>query len=208
MKEIGAEPGYKGTSRGDFYTLPVIVDPKHNVIVTDSWKIAEHLDKFYPADSPEKQILPPRTKMLQRAFLQYHDNLIVDPVFDIVCMDCPASLDERGAKYFIRTRGEWWGKPLETWVTDRPAHWAKIVKAYDTLAKLFDQYHDVENGAADSWVMGGPAPTFVDFVIGGCLIWSKKLNTAPGEGWDVLGKANDGRWERFLHNLAPYMRDD
>ncbi|KAH7107256.1 hypothetical protein BKA62DRAFT_127557 [Auriculariales sp. MPI-PUGE-AT-0066] len=203
MMELGAAPGYPNGSRGDLYTLPVIHDPKHGVTITDSWKICEHLDKHYPASDPSQQILPPGSQMLQRAFSLWHDQVLTDAIGDLACMDCPAQLDERGKEYFIRTRAEWWGKPLDTWVTDRPAQWEKVRKDYARLAQLYDQYAPGSSG----WAMGGEGPTHADFNVAGTLIWSKKLNLAEGEGWDVLSKIDGGRWDRFLQKLAPYMSE-
>ena len=215
---FGAEPGYRNTPHGDLYTLPAIYDPAHKLFIVDSWKIALHLDKHYPARDGSgaideaKQILPQGSRMLQRSFFMWHDNVVLDPVADIACMDCPESLDERGAVYFRETRALWWGKPLEEWVKDRPAHWEKILKAYEKLAKLYDEHAGLEakddKAVGGAWAMGGETPTFADFVVGGCLIWTKKLNKAEGEGWNVLGKAQGGRWDRFLKKLEPYMQEE
>ncbi|KAH7903985.1 hypothetical protein BJ138DRAFT_1131157 [Hygrophoropsis aurantiaca] len=62
LKSIGAEPTGPGS-----YTLPVINDPNTGVIVSDSFVIAEYLDKMYP----EKQILPTDANILIELFEQY-----------------------------------------------------------------------------------------------------------------------------------------
>ena len=57
LKEIGASPN-KLPDGSERYTVPTLSDPNTGAIVTDSWVIAEYLDKTYP----EKPIFPPGSK--------------------------------------------------------------------------------------------------------------------------------------------------
>ncbi|EJD41907.1 hypothetical protein AURDEDRAFT_89969 [Auricularia subglabra TFB-10046 SS5] len=198
MRAISAEPGYR-PARGDLYTCPVIKTA--SAVVTDSWNIALHLDEHYAKPGGPK-LIPDNTRTLQAAFLSWHDQVIVDPVGDIVCMSVPAKLDERGAEYFVRTRGEWWRKPLDQWVPqeERTAHWRKVQIAYGKLAELMDK----QDG---DWVMGTVGPTFADFVIAGTLLWIKRILTEEGDGWDLVRKFGGGRWERFLERCEPWMKE-
>lgn len=200
MREIGAAIGYTTAAHGDIYTLPAIRDG--DAAVVDSLAIALHLDAHHPGP----KLIPPGTRALQLAFLRWHGVTVMNVLADICCMACPAGLDDRGAEYFLRTRKEWYGQPLEEWVADRAAEWDKIREAYGKLAAIYDAAGE-EHGEADAWLMGAH-PTFADFAVAGCLLWIKKLVKEPGEGWEAVSQWHGGRWARFLAKCEPYMHED
>ncbi|KZV85199.1 hypothetical protein EXIGLDRAFT_654270 [Exidia glandulosa HHB12029] len=203
MRKIGAAPGIQ-VPGFTLYTCPVIVDPNHsNVVISDSFKIAVHLDDKYP-DTP--RVLPPGTRALQKAFVQLHFETIFRPVAEIVCPACPENLESpRAREYFERTRLKWFGKPLEEWIpsADRAAHWKKLEEAHAKIGALYDQAKE-EFGVEDTFMMG-TEPSFADFLVAGGMLWIKKFMREPGDGWDIVRTWEDGRWEKLLTRLEPYM---
>ena len=95
------------------YTLPAII---HNSVTTnphgammDSLPIIEHLDKVFP--SPP---LFPSGDASYALFIAVEKiaSLIVPAISARVLPRVPDGLDPRGREYFIRTRTEWFKKPL------------------------------------------------------------------------------------------------
>ncbi|KIL00839.1 hypothetical protein PAXRUDRAFT_821302 [Paxillus rubicundulus Ve08.2h10] len=80
MKEIGASPN-KGPDGSDLYTVPVLCDPNTGALVTDSWVIAEYLDKTYP----EKPIFPHNSNGLINAFYAAFSGLL-QPAFKFILL--------------------------------------------------------------------------------------------------------------------------
>jgi len=95
------------------YTLPAIIHKSvtsnpHGAMM-DSLPINEHLDKVFP--SPP--LFPSGDASYALVVAVGKIISLLTPVFrSLIIPRVPGALDPRGAEYFVRTRTEWFGKPL------------------------------------------------------------------------------------------------
>jgi len=169
--------------------------------LTDSYKIAEYLDKQYP-DSP--RVIPTGTEAFHAAFLAQFSQLIdPSPLGDLSIPRVPKMLNPPSAEYFIRTRSARYGKPLaevEPVGEARTEAWAKVKAKF---------------GEVDSWLNKSPGPcfmgetpTFADFVVAGVLQALKIRFGESSEEWKIIEGWHNGRWKNLLKNLEQYADDE
>ena len=189
MKEIGASPN-KLLDGGEQYTLPVISDPNTGAIVTDSFAIAQYLDKTYP----EKPIFPPGSEGLISAFDSTLFALAGDS-FRFSILRSSQVLNERSLEYFIRTREASFGAKVDQWSPEGPtreAHWAIIEKRYYNSAKMW--YDKVEG----KWLMGDTF-SYADILLAIRTLWFKRVYEE--EEWKRIASLHDGKWEKLLADV-------
>ncbi|KAF9443132.1 hypothetical protein P691DRAFT_779056 [Macrolepiota fuliginosa MF-IS2] len=195
-KKAGIPPfGKKPDGVTPHYTCPAITDDTTGAALSDSYKIAEYLDKAYP-DTP--QVFPPGTEALQAAFYD-HFFQVISPLWPIVLPRVPETLNERSAEYYTRTRAERFGKPLDQMEPvgeDRIIAWEKIKASF---------------GQLDGWLSKSPGKfifgdtvTFSDFVVASMLQSVKILLGEGSEEWKNIEGWNDGRWSNILKNLEKH----
>ncbi|KAI6099268.1 hypothetical protein EDD16DRAFT_1659791 [Pisolithus croceorrhizus] len=188
MKEIGARKNKLADGR-EMYTLPVLSDPNTNALITDSWEIAEYLEKTYP----EKPIFPNKSKGLILAF----DTAVFGLGRAAVAfpfLRASRILRERSAEYFITTREALLGKKISEFSPEGPErdeHWAIIKGAIDILK----QWYDKEEG---KWLMGDVF-SYADIIIASRLFWFKRI--LHGDEWEKVVGWHDGRWGKLLTDV-------
>ncbi|KAI6098902.1 hypothetical protein EDD16DRAFT_1661298 [Pisolithus croceorrhizus] len=188
MKEIGARKNKLADGR-EMYTLPVLSDPNTNALITDSWEIAEYLEKTYP----EKPIFPNKSKGLILAF----DTAVYDlgrAAVAFLLLRVSQILRERSAEYFITTREALLRKKISEFSPEGPErdeHWAIIKGAIDTLK----QWYDKEEG---KWLMGDVF-SYADIIIASRLFWFKRV--LHGDEWEKIASWHDGRCGKLLADV-------
>ncbi|KAG9313917.1 hypothetical protein JVU11DRAFT_4689 [Chiua virens] len=188
LKEIGASPNTLTDGRVQ-YTVPVISDPNTGAIVTDSWEIAEYLDKTYP----EKPIFPKGSKGLIKAFDAALLPLAGDS-FRFSILRSSQILNERSLEYFIPTREAYFGAKVDEWSPEGPtrdAHWALIEKSYG-IAK---QFYDKGEGR---WLMGDTF-SYADITFAVRSQWLKKVFRA--DEWERIASLHGRKWEKLLADV-------
>ncbi|KAI6102691.1 hypothetical protein EDD16DRAFT_1494576 [Pisolithus croceorrhizus] len=188
MKEIGARINNLG--RGvEMYTLPVLSDPNTNALITDSWEIAEYLDKTYP----EKPVFSNKSKGLIRVF--------ETAIFDILQPSIPFHflrtsqvLNERSREYFVTTKAAQMRRKFSEFSPEGPKrdeHWAIIKRAMETLKEWYDK----EEG---KWLMGDIF-SYADIITAQRLFWFKRI--LHDDEWEKIASWHDGRWGKLLANV-------
>ncbi len=177
------------------YTCPAIIDDATGAALTDSYKIAEYLDKQYP-DTP--RVIPSGTEAFHAAFYA-HFPKVIEPVWPLLLPRVPGILNPPSAEYFIRTRSIRFGKPLaevEPVGEARAEAWAKL------KANL---------GELDGWLRKSPgpffmgdSPVFADFVVAGLFQSLKLIFGETSEEWKGVQEWHNGRWKKLLKHLEQY----
>ncbi|KAJ3561974.1 hypothetical protein NP233_g9860 [Leucocoprinus birnbaumii] len=196
FKKLGIPPSSVNADGSGSYTSPSIIDEDNKVAVTDSYKIAEYLDKTYPATP---SVIPPGTEVFQAAFYDQIEE-ITAPLWPLLLPRvAPKLLNSRSSEYFIRTRSAYFGMPLahvEPQGELRIEGWKKVEAAFNTIS---------------GWMSKGKGPylmgetvTFSDFVIGGLLEGIKYSFGEESEEWANIMKWNDGKWKAYIGSLEKY----
>ena len=186
FKEIGASP-LKRPDGTEQYTVPVLSDPNTGALITDSWVIAEYLDKTYP----EKPIFPDGSKGLISAFDSALEAL-GGASFRFSLLRTSQILNERSQEYFITTREVALGDKVDEWSPEGPqrdAHWEIIEKQYYDSAKRW--YDKVEG----KWVMGDTF-SYADIILAARSLWFKRVYL--DDEWKRIASLHDGKWEKLL----------
>ncbi|KAI6120883.1 hypothetical protein EDD16DRAFT_1725797 [Pisolithus croceorrhizus] len=176
MKQIGARKN-KFLYGGEGYTLPVLHDPNTSALITDSWEIAEYLEKTYP----EKLIFPNKSKGLIRAFDAAVANSL-RAVFKFPIFRTSEILSERSAEYPHHHERK------------RPKcdeHWAILERVFDTSKEWYD---DQEG----KWLTGDTS-SYADIITAADLFWFKRV--LHGNEWEKIANWHDGRWAKLLTNV-------
>jgi glutathione S-transferase len=195
-KKLGTSATAKKPDGSPFYTLPVIHDPNTGTTVSDSFQIAEYLDKTYP-DTP--RVIPPGTRALQAAFIDASWSKMVGNLFKFLMPKVSQALNKSGEEYFRRTREAAIGSTLE--------------EMYPTGDKAEEVWKNAEADFAvvygwlreDEFVIGDKI-SFADFAIGGVLVVSRVLLGEESEEWKRMLGWHNGRWARIAKSLEKYEK--
>ncbi|KAF9564189.1 hypothetical protein CPC08DRAFT_272712 [Agrocybe pediades] len=198
LKPTGEKNPWDG---GPYYSLPAIHDEATGIYISDSWLIAEYLEKQYP-DTPS--VFPNNTKGLQEALGNTYDSLL-DPLWNFILPLTAGRLNPRSEEYFIRTRSLAFGKPLaEVLPTGEQAttEWAQIKEIMNKVDGWFAKTDD-----KGPFILGDVI-SWADFEIAGNKIWMKVIWGEDSEQWKDVASWNGGRWENLLKALEKYSSVD
>ncbi|KAI6136162.1 hypothetical protein F5141DRAFT_1287992 [Pisolithus sp. B1] len=188
MKAIGARQNRLLDGR-DAYTLPVLNDPNTGALITDSWEIAEYLEKTYP----KKPIFSNKSKGLIRAFDAVLINLL-RPVSKFPILRASEILSERSAEYYITAREEGLKEKFSEFSPEGPKreeHWVILEQIFSTSREWYDK----EEG---KWLMGDTF-SYADIITAAGLFWLKSV--LHGDEWEKIAGWHDGRWARLLADV-------
>ncbi|KAH7886297.1 hypothetical protein F5I97DRAFT_1809208 [Phlebopus sp. FC_14] len=184
MKEIGASPG-----NGDVYTVPVLRDPNTGAVVTDSFVIAEYLDKTYP----EKPVFPHSSKALIRGFESAFMGLTM-PAVKFAISRVLEILNKASEPHFVSTREKAFGEKFEEFSPEGPkrdAHWAIYESGLDTA----NAWYEKSDG---KWLMGDTF-SYADIIIASRLLWFSRV--FHEDEWNKVCSWNGGRWKKLLEDV-------
>ncbi|TFK34998.1 hypothetical protein BDQ12DRAFT_737857 [Crucibulum laeve] len=185
-----------------FYTLPAIQDTSTSMSLSESMNIASYLDQKYPE---MRKVIPEGTEAFQHAFMATFRENIIKRLVPFVVPVSPSRLNPRSADYFKKTRQEWFRKPLENVLPvgkERDRKWKEVREAFVGLDEWL-AYSAKFRGEKSSF-MTGENPIFIDFVIGGQLLWLKSILGERSEEWKEMKTWNDGRLERLSNRLKEW----
>ncbi|KAI6149240.1 hypothetical protein BKA82DRAFT_1007545 [Pisolithus tinctorius] len=188
MKEIGARQNKLADGR-DLYTLPVLSDPNTGALITDSWDIAEYLEKTYP----EKPIFSNKSKGLIRAFDTTVANLEKAAV-TFRFLRVSQILNEHSVEYFITTKEALAKEKISEFSPEGPRrdeHWAIIERAMETCK----EWYDSEEG---KWLMGDVF-SYADILLASRLFCFKRV--LHDDEWEKFASWHGERWGTLLADV-------
>jgi glutathione S-transferase len=142
--------------------VPVLVHDDY--VVSDSWKIALHLEAHY-AD-PRSLFGSPEGLALSRFANAWADGVLLAAIARIILLDIHRSLDPRDRDYFRRSREARFGQTLEKVCEDTPSHLMAFRKALAPLRMTL----------ADQDFLSGAAPTYADYCVFGMFMWARCIS--------------------------------
>jgi glutathione S-transferase len=193
--KAGIPPSSTWPDGRPLYSSPSIFDDSTNKGVTDSYQIAQYLDKAHP-DAPK--LFPPGTEALQAAFYTQFNDLIA-PFFQFLLPKIPGILNSQSAEYFHRTRSERFGKPLEDVEPkgqERVEAWKKVEGAYDTLNGWLSK-------SSGPFFMGDTV-TFADISVASIICATEICLGKDSKEFKDLMMWNNGRWAAFRKSMEQY----
>ncbi|KAF5348513.1 hypothetical protein D9756_009566 [Leucocoprinus leucothites] len=195
IREAGIPPSRYEPDGKPFHSVPSIIDDATGARVTDSYKIAEYLDKQYP-DTPKA--FPLGTEALQAAFYQ-QINIYMMEFAPLFLSHMPNILSKESTEYFHRTLAERLGKPIPELIPvgdELEKTWGKLHASFDALETWY--------GKSSGSFLVGDVPSFGDFTVAGVLQAMKILFGEGSEDWKRLSTMNNGRWAKLLSDLEKY----
>ncbi|RUP48765.1 hypothetical protein BC936DRAFT_144030 [Jimgerdemannia flammicorona] len=170
--------------------VPVIVDPKHDGAIWDSWKIAEYLDEAYP-DTPS---VFNNNKPLHLFFEKYVINHLYPHFTKLVMLDIYNLLDEPSAAYFRESREKYFGATLEKFCEDKES-------ARSQLKVTLSPIHDALKFTG--WISGENVG-YSDFILAGGFMLMKMGNPIEFEN-SLLNAFEDDVFRSWWTKVEPYV---
>jgi len=139
-------------------TVPVLVDS--GKVVSDSWRIAEYLDKRYP----EKPLFACAEVRSEALLIKFWIERTVHPFITRMGVgDFLSTLHEKDKPYFRQTRELRFGMPIEQYMQDRERAREDFRNALEPLRAMLAEQHYV----------AGEKAGYVDYIIFGALQWMR-----------------------------------
>lgn len=145
--------------------VPVLVDGDQ--WVSDSWAIAEYLDRQYP----ERPSLlgDASLKATTRFINQWVADSVHPALARLILPDVHGVLDEADQDYFKRTREAAFGVSLEALAGERDA----------SLQALREVLKPLRSTLAAQDYLAGEAPAYADHIVFGAFQWARVVSTQP-----------------------------
>jgi glutathione S-transferase len=140
--------------------VPVLVDGE--LVVADSWAIAQHLDAAYP-DAPS--LLHGRPESY-RFIIAWTDTVLSPAIGRLIVSDIPPLLGEMERAYFVASREQRYGMPLAEVTAGREA---RLPAFRETLRPL-------RVAVSAQPFLGGDAPDYADYVVFGSFMWARSVS--------------------------------
>lgn len=139
-------------------SVPVIVD--EGQAVSDSWNIALHLDKKYPA----RQLFDsPQAKAYAFWFHNWTERCLHPLIVPVILEDVLLHLHEKDLAFFRLSRERAFGRPLEK-VMDRSA------AAFERIERVLSP---TRRTLAQNPFLAGTQPAFADYTLFGAFQWAR-----------------------------------
>ena len=146
-------------------TVPVLVDGSN--VVSDSWSIAEYLDRQYPG----KPLFACDQARAVSLLIKLWTEKTVHPLITRMGVgDFMATLVEKDKPYFRESRSKRFGMPIEQYVSNREQTREQFRAALEPLRSML----------AEQPYVAGTAPAFADYILFGALQWFRCGSPFPG----------------------------
>ncbi|KJA24356.1 hypothetical protein HYPSUDRAFT_162101, partial [Hypholoma sublateritium FD-334 SS-4] len=190
-QKLGISPTTNKSDWNIIHALPAIHDLSTGIYLSDSVRIAEYLETQYP-DGP--QIFPRNTIGLQ---IDFEDclNAKLASLWEFVVPPIWHILNPTSQVYYRTTREKAWGKTLEDITPsgdDRAGQWKKVEAGFSGMAVWYSK-----KSGGGPFMMGSQV-SWVDFVVGGHLMWFNKAWRDDDPKWKAIMLWNSGMWTTLL----------
>jgi glutathione S-transferase len=155
--------------------------------ISDSWRIAHHLDEVFP----DRPLFERNTEGVTRFVNSWADSLI--PILArVIVLDVFYSLDSGDQPYFRETRERFLGGPLESIVADQPGRLRDFRLALESLRQTITRQPFVNV----------PEPGYADYCAFGLFMWGRCCSQAELSHLraKVLHQEGADRWRSRLGN--------
>ncbi|TFK22694.1 hypothetical protein FA15DRAFT_695539 [Coprinopsis marcescibilis] len=199
-KEKGIPPTAVHSDGSPRYTLPAIYDSDNDSYVSDSFKIAQYLDKKYP-DTP--RLVPENTTALHAAWEAMYNPIHgkLAPLLEVAVI---AALDpvsaERDKKQAEASFKMSWQEIVKAAEPDQEG-WKDVEKAVALWLNFLDNRNATDGEGI--WVMGSQL-SFADAVIGGVFLTTKVLWGENSGQWKEVKNWSGGKWADYIGSLEKY----
>jgi glutathione S-transferase len=192
-KEIGAEATRTHSDGRPLYTLPAILDPNTNTAVSDSYRIAEYLEKTYP-DSPK--LFPKGSEGMQAAFYELFTKTVHAGFPRLVLNAVRDVLNPTSQAHFRASVEELFGDKMEEFNEGAEEQWEGFKAAFSKVAVWYDK-----NGGN---FIQGDGLTYADMNVAAFFAWHGILTNREPKKWKEMSTWDNGKWVRLVEALKPY----
>ncbi|HWW47357.1 MAG TPA: glutathione S-transferase family protein [Xanthobacteraceae bacterium] len=144
--------------------VPILVD--QGEVVSDSWKIATHLEARYP-DRPSL-FGGKAGEALARFVNSWADASLVPAIAKLMLLDIHACIHDKDRDYFRASREKRFGMTLEAITADTAARRSDVQQALMPLRLML----------RDQPFIAGDAPAYADYCVFGMLMWARCVGSA------------------------------
>jgi glutathione S-transferase len=170
--------------------VPVLVDGE--TVVSDSWAIAEHLERAYP-EAPSL-FGGDAGRAVTRFVNEFTDGVVNAGIAPLIVSDILPLLHEKDRAYFRASREKHFGKPLEEVTANRETEVAHFRRSLDPFRRVLVRQP----------FLGGALPLYADYILFGSLQWARCVSAFellegndPVSAWrECLLDAFDGHARR------------
>jgi glutathione S-transferase len=192
-KEYGIPPlTMKEDGKTPLYTCPAIVDKNTGAAITNSVLIAEYLDKTYP-HTPKA--FPNVSQGLQFAFSDIH-GLKFMPGWPLLVPAVAKILSQYSAEYFIRTRSQWFGKPLDE-INKTEEERVEALQKFKGFWDLMGTWYSRTDGP----FLMGDTISYADFIIASDVNFLAAAWGEESENWKEFSTWNEGKWVQLRDEI-------
>lgn len=188
--KLGIKPTSTRPDGSPRYTLPAIYDPSTAVYISDSFCIAEYLERTYP-ETPS--IFPHNTIAFQSLYEGNIEACLLQSIIPFILPDAGDKLNPASQDYYRRSRSEDIGRPLDEIKPKGEAAVALWGKFKEGLGKV-DAWYAKNDGP----FLMGDMLSWADFVTGSSLIFLRTVWGTDSKQWKDISSWHGGRWETLL----------
>ncbi|KAF9471878.1 hypothetical protein BDN70DRAFT_868895 [Pholiota conissans] len=178
------------------YTLPVIHDTSTGSTISDSFAIAEYLDKTFPNTPP---VFPHNTKGLQASFDSGDFERICPMIMLIIPDICHNIMTPTSLPVYQPYVEIFCNMKMSEFDIKSPASvakWTKYKASLDEVAKWY--------GKTNGPFLMGDTISWADFVVVSPMLMIKTVWGEDSEQWKEVNVCNGGIWGKLIKELDKY----
>jgi glutathione S-transferase len=143
--------------------VPVLIDGEQ--IISDSWAIADYLERTYP-EAPSL-FGGPSAQALTRFINEFVDGVVHPGMARLIVSDIPQILAESDRAYFRESREKRFGKRLEEITANRDIEATVFRKSLESLRRALAQQN----------FLSGSTAQYADYILFGAFQWARCSST-------------------------------
>ncbi|KAF9531770.1 hypothetical protein CPB83DRAFT_891647 [Crepidotus variabilis] len=196
--KIGIPPSGKDHLGRPRYTVPAIFDSTTGIYLSESFEIAQYLDRTYPKTP---MIFPNNTTGIQRGFHMALSPL-VEPIGPLIIPVEGTKLNPASQECFQQKMEGHFSKKyaeIELAEEDRIEMWVKLKENFVVV----HEWYSLGNNPGPFIL--GETPSWVDFVLASIFLWAKLIFGEDSNEWKEIETWHESRWKSLLSSLSEYQ---